>query len=312
MRFDEFVEAVMDGIREWLPENLQKAEISLQTCVKNNDVRLTGLVIRSAESNIAPTIYLEKFYEQYMEGEPINDILREIARIREENDVKNEFDTKMVTKLELCRNKIMPRLVGAGLNKELLKQRPHILIEDLAVVFCVNLECSADGTASIPISNQMAETWGTTADDLYQIAVDNMKQSKIGLFQSMSTVMKEMMYPDLLAKCDGDTEMAERMCKEMMPPEDRMYILTNIYKVNGASMLLDSDMMQKVMEEVGSDFFILPSSIHEVLIVPADSGMQSSDLETMVREVNDTEVSDTEILSYHVYRYSMENGIQIA
>ena len=106
--------------------------------------------------------------------------------------------------------------------------------------------------------------------------------------------------------------MAERMCEEMMPPEDRMYILTNIYKVNGASMLLDSDMMQKVMEEVGSDFFILPSSIHEVLIVPADSGMKSSDLETMVREVNDTEVSDTEILSYHVYRYSMENGIQIA
>ena len=105
--------------------------------------------------------------------------------------------------------------------------------------------------------------------------------------------------------------MAERMCEEMMRPEDRMYILTNIYKVNGASMLLDSDMMQKVMEEVGSDFFILPSSSHEVLIVPADSGMQSSDLEMMVREVNDTEVSDTEILSYHVYRYSMENGIQI-
>ena len=198
MEFEEFVKAVMDGVREWLPENLQKAEISLQTCVKNNDVRLTGLVIRSAESNIAPTIYLEKFYEQYMEGEPINDILREIARIREENDVKNEFDTKMVTKLELCRNKIMPRLVGAGLNKELLKQRPHILIEDLAVVFCVNLECSADGTASIPISNQMAEMWGTTADDLYQIAVDNLKKSETGLFQSMSTVMKEMMYGYLL------------------------------------------------------------------------------------------------------------------
>lgn len=312
MSFEEFKTAVVEGIREWLPESMQQADISLQICEKNNDVRLTGLVIRCTDSNIAPTIYLEKFFEQYKDGEPLNDILREIAKVREEHDVKHNFDTTQITKLENCREKIMPRLVGAGMNEDLLKQRPHIRIADLAVVFCVNLECTEEGTASVPISNQMAETWGKTADDLYRISVDNLEQSKIGLFMSMQQIMRDMMYPDMLDRCNGDEVMAAQMCDEALTPMDnRMYVLTNKYKAHGASMLLDRNIMSKVIEEVGTDFYILPSSIHEVLIVPAEKGMDSRDLENMVKEVNDTEVSDMELLSYHVYRYTPENGIEI-
>lgn len=312
MRFEEFKVAVLNDIRDWLPEQLATAEISLQVVTKNNDIKLTGLTIRSVDSNIAPTIYLEGFYEKYQEGIEMPEILKRIADLRMEHEVNGDFEVDQITDFEKCQDKILPRLIGAEWNQHLLEKRPHIIIEDLAVTFCIDLGKHNDGLMSVPIHNDLINTWGVTTDDLFEIAVKNLSASNIGTFRSMNEVMASMMLPNIIDECGGDEDAAREMIEMMMPPEDKMFVLSNKEGLNGASILLDKQMMQSVIDRVGSDFYILPSSIHECLVVPASYDMEPADLVAMVREVNSTTVSNEDRLSNRVYTYSIEEGIKLA
>ena len=310
--FEEFKVAVIDGIRDWLPEQFATAHVSLQTVTKNNDLKLTGLTIQSVGSNIAPTIYLEGFYEKYQEGVEMPEILRRIADVRMEHEVEGDFDASQITDFTRCQDKILPRIIGAEWNQELLEKRPHVLIEDLAVTFCIDLGTHADGSMSVPIHNELMNGWGVTADDLYEIAVKNLTDSNVGTFRSMNEVMLEMMLPNIIAECDGDEEAARETLDMMMPPEDRMYVLCNKDKIYGASVLLDQKLMQSVIDRIGNEFYILPSSVHECLVVPASQDMEPSDLVAMVREVNSTTVSNEDRLSNNIYTYSIEEGLKLA
>lgn len=312
MRFEEFKVAVVDGIREWLPEQFATAHVSLQVVTKNNDLQLTGLTIQSVGSNVSPTIYLESFYEKYQEGIEMPDILRRIAEVRMEYEVEGDFEVSQITDFDNCKDKILPRLIGAEWNQTLLEKRPHIIIEDLAVTFYIDLGKHNDGSMSVPIHNDLMNTWGVTTDDLFEIAVKNLSDSKAGTFRSINEVMASMMLPNIIDECGGNEEAAKEMLEMMMPPEDKMYVLSNKDGLNGASILLDKQMMQSVIDRVGSDFYILPSSIHECLVVPASQDMEPDDLVAMVREVNSTTVSNEDRLSNSIYTYSIEEGIKLA
>ena len=305
LTFDEFKETVKNEVKEFLPENFHTADIKLKVFEKNNNVKLTGLIIES-DCNMSPTIYIDNFYKKYQKGTDINIILQEIAKIRMEYDVTDDFDVTTVTDFNKCRNKIMPRLIGAEENSEILKVRPHIRIENLAVTFCIDLGENKDGLMSVPVQFELMETWNVTAEQLYEIALENLTKADIGVF----TPMKEILFAGVLSElkeiCDGDEEEARRKLDQMIP-DNNLWVLTNKRRVNGANMLLDRSVMEDVIKEVGTDFFILPSSIHECIILPADSGMDSQQLEAMVCEVNETQVEKEERLSNSVYRYTLEN-----
>ena len=310
LTFDEFKETVKNEVKEFLPENFHTADIKLKVFEKNNNVRLTGLIIESA-CNMSPTIYIDNFYKKYQEGTDINIILQEIAKIRMEYNVTDDFDVTTVTDFNKCRNKIMPRLIGAEENSEILKVRPHIRIENLAVTFCIDLGENKDGLMSVPVQFELMETWNVTADQLYEIALENLTKADIGVFTPMREILFAGMLSELKEICHGDEEEARRKLDQMIP-DNNLWVLTNKRRVNGANMLLDRSVMEDVIKEVGTDFFILPSSIHECIILPADSGMDSQQLETMVCEVNETQVEKEERLSNSVYRYTLENGITLA
>ena len=310
LTFDEFKETVKNEVKEFLPENFHTADIKLKVFEKNNNVKLTGLIIES-DCNMSPTIYIDNFYKKYQKGTDINIILQEIAKIRMEYDVTDDFDVTTVTDFNKCRKKIMPRLIGAEENSEILKVRPHIRIENLAVTFCIDLGENKEGLMSVPVQFELMETWNVTAEQLYEIALENLTKADIGVF----TPMKEILFAGVLSElkeiCDGDEEEARRKLDQMIP-DNNLWVLTNKRRVNGANMLLDRSVMEDVIKEVGTDFFILPSSIHECIILPADSGMDSQQLEAMVCEVNETQVEKEERLSNSVYRYTLENGITLA
>jgi len=299
--FEEFKNEVVGKIREFLPESFASAEVSLQVVRKNNDLQLTGLTIRSTESNICPTIYLEKFYEEYESGTDMSEILERIAQVRMEHEVAEPFDVAQITDFEQIKGKLVPRLINAEMNSELLEARPHKLVADLAVTYCALLDQSFDGTASVAVTNELVKMWNTSVEELHKIAVANLAELLPSTFKGMTEVMSEMM--------GMSTEEMEMM--GMSTDEEQMYVLSNSIKVNGASALLDTKMMEEIIEKVG-DFYILPSSIHETLVVPVKSGMDVESLEAMVREVNSTQLQPDEILSNRVYSYSLEEGLKLA
>lgn len=280
-------------------------EVSINDVLKNNDTHLTGLTIRANESNISPTIYLERSFERYQAGEAaIPVIVSEIIAVYESHKVTMPFDASMVTDFSACQSKICFKLVNADRNKELLADAPHMIVcDDLAVLFYILVSNDGSGTATITVRNNMFDLWGVSEEDLFNIALINTQRIFRGSVMSMASVMMELLSDRM------DEENTKEFYDMVVSDEDMvpMYVCTNTQKINGAGVLLYKDLLKEFAERVGSDFYILPSSVHETLLVPVSKEMQIEYLRSMVREVNATQVAPEEVLSDNVYIYRRED-----
>lgn len=187
------------------------------------------------------------------------------------------------------------QLVNAERNAERLETVPARRIADLAALYRVVVSEDETGTASYILSTEQRLNAQISVEELDEAAMIN--TSKVGFtVQSMYEVMAEMMHID------------ESTVEEMCEGGPGMFVLSNKRKINGASIILYNEQLAQLSEKLNDDLLIMPSSIHEVLAVPASS-MNAIDLKQMVREVNDTEVSEQEILGYSVYRYNRKTGV---
>ena len=302
MNYEEFKQEVADRIKEFLPEKYENADVSIQTVVKNNDQKLDGLMVKLEDSNIAPNIYLNQFYEQHEDGRPMDDILAAIADVRTQHEVSHDFDVSKLTDFDSVKDRITCRLINAEQNAEYLADKPHTMVDDLAVTYHIAIGKEESGTMSAPITNRLMEGYGVDVEQLHQIALDNMDTLTPATFKSMTETMVDMMLPDMMR--NGMTEeQAREAIAGMIPPtpDEMMYVLSNEDKLNGAAVLLNDKVMDDITEKLGQDYFILPSSVHEVLIVPKNDQMDLKTLESMVQDVNATQVAPEERLSDHVY-----------
>ena len=308
----EFAVMVLNGIASWLPEDYKDTEIRLDTVIKNNDLKLTGLIIKKNGSNIAPTIYLEPFYEKYLCGSSLSDVLKEIAELRVESDPCGNYDMSEILDFENCRDKIFPRIVSRDMNTERLKERPYMTVADLAIVFVIVIGEEKLHTETITINNHLMNTWGITAEELQQIAMNNLANAQMGTFQLISDAIMEIMSPDLLEFFGGDRELAEQMFQDCTPEGVEMYVVSTKNHLFGATILLDKDFMQRVIAQIGQDFYILPSSVHECLLITSEEKLGVEQLRRLVRSVNEDQLPLEDRLSDQVYRYTAEAGLMLA
>lgn len=295
IRFEEFTKAVVEKIKSYLPMTFVNADVSLNVVNKNNGLVLTGLIVKNIDSVVTPTIYLNSFYEKFCDGMEFEEVLKRIAELRVSHEFTDEFDIEFVKEFDRCKERIVPRLINAEANAVMLADRPYTEILDLAVTYHILLD--EEGSMSIPITNSLFESWNATVEELHQIAISNIATVNPSTFRGMNEVMAEMM--GMSAKELG------------MPEDDKMYVLTNRNKSFGAAALLDIEMMRCIIERFGA-VYVLPSSVHETLIVLMDENMKVNDLRAMVHEVNETQVSLEERLSENVYSFSAEAGLRIA
>ena len=163
------------------------------------------------------------------------------------------------------------------------------------------MESDENGRATILATNQMLETMGITAEQLHADAVENAPRIKPMEIKGMSEVLSEMMGM-------SPEEMA-MMGMAQDPADEKIFVATVPDKVHGAGVLAYQDFMDKAAERAGGDFYILPSSIHELLIVPDTGEMSLKDLENMVHDVNATQVAPEDKLTDSVYHYDAKNKI---
>ncbi|MBR3769057.1 MAG: hypothetical protein IKL06_00825 [Lachnospiraceae bacterium] len=283
--------------------------VSVQDVQKNNGLVLTGITILKKDCNIAPTIYLNQVFEQYQEGRTIESICREIIRIYEEHAIHTDFDVSYVTDFAKVQNHICYKLINAKKNETLLNDVPHVVLEDLAIIFYILVSKDLEGTGTITVKNNMLSFWDVDTDTLYKLAILNTQRLFRGTVQSMASVMTEIISHKL------DEESAQEFYDMMVGEDDMipMYICTNADKLNGAGVILYQGLLQEFADRVGSDFYILPSSIHETLLIPVNSDMDIEYLRDMVRTVKRTEVAPDEILSDSVYYYNrLRDRVEIA
>ena len=283
MNFEEF--------KAWVKENItskdwkETSQVEISVVKKNNGVSKAGLFIRESGQDVSPILYLDDYYIHYQNGELLENVIR---NIRADYDKKVQMAAVKIPNLqefENIRGRVIYRLVNYEKNKEILEDCPHIRLYDLAVTFRWVARIDDAGVSTSLITNKQVKEWGVSVNDLVLAA----RQNTPRLFPAQIIDMEEML--------------AGMVSFILYPSAIPMYILTNEQELNGASALLYGDILKDFANKKGADMYILPSSIHEVIMIPADRIDDPKKLSSMVHEANTTVVSTGDVLSDSVYYY---------
>ena len=289
MSFDEFLDAAKDRVQEALPD----AKVTIQQVNKLQGESYTGIAVQPEGASAAVTFNVSPAFERYQADESQEAaILNKIAAdAKMAANAIPVFALSEITDYETVKNNLVMQVVPVEPNKEMLKNIPHKTVEDIAVVYRVELPGRADGSASTLVTNKLLEEYGVTLEQLHTDAVAAQLANHPPVLKNMSEMMAEM--------SGGMFDM----------PESPMWVATVEGGVNGASVTQLPDFLQEAADRLGGDFFVLPSSVHEVLFIRDDGSFEREQLESMVQGVNATEVSEADFLSDSVYHYDSDDHI---
>lgn len=325
MNFENFIKEIKKMVKEYLGDGVRVEDKSV---LKNNGVKFTGIVILKENQNCVPNIYLNDYFEQYKKGKCLCDIVCEIVRYYEEHKIEEQINLDCFSDFKCIQETICFRLIHFEKNRELLQQIPHIPYLDLAVVFycIVNNECIGNG--NILIRNEHLEKWNVELKDIQRCAFSNTSRLLKGSIVPMEDVICDLMRTRMIYDIENSIEeqmnsymkisedMVEPIVREMMgkiyteAKGPKMYVAGNETKNFGAAVILYESFLKDFSEKISSDFYVLPSSVHEVILIPVGNEENEVDkLREMVYEVNHTELYEEEILSDSIYIYRRNAGI---
>ncbi|MCI9387175.1 MAG: hypothetical protein K1W36_08725 [Lachnospiraceae bacterium] len=298
MEFTSFTTLVREEVEKRAGESYK---VRINDVRKNNGVILRGLTVMQDDSNISPTIYLNNYYEAYENGEAtlvnvVNDVMDTYYR----NKVNQSVDMRYFMNYACVKEHIVYKLVNTEKNKELLEDIPHVEFLDLSVVFQCLVAKECFGTASILIHNAHIKLWDIPVMELFRAAKDNTQRILGYEIKGINDAIYEIMQEDEQEGFCFDGCIAE--FADSVP----MYVLSNKSRVEGAACMIYPDLIKDFAEALGSSLYIIPSSIHELLLLPVTNANESQDIKNMIREINDTQVKMEEILSYSLYLFDKE------
>lgn len=298
MNYNQFLEDVRAAVQERLGSDY---EIRIQKITKNNGILLDGLIIGKTSKNIAPTIYLNSYYMHFTHGMSLQEILEDIISAYKENNEMVLGDMRELLDINNLKDKVAFKLIQREKNQELLKDVPYIEFQDLAVVFYLILDEHKGGQMTALIHNSHMEPWGVEKKELYCLA---MRNTPILLPPEIKT-MKEIMCDILKGRLE-ELEM-EEMVDDLLDLDSQkppLYVLSNKKQINGAGCILYDRCLKNFADSRESDIVILPSSTHEVILVPDDGNLDYSELQKTVGQINESEVPKEDVLSDKIYKYS--------
>ena len=299
MDFNMFQEVVKDNILDLLPLEYKEASVSLHLVPKVNRT-LHALTVTLPDHNKAPNIYLEEMYEHYQKNDDIRICLAEVADavVESTNAMSKE---NMVLDADKIQDNVILCLVNSTQNEELLKDVPNRSFQDLSVIYRWVVNMDRDGMRSTIITNDFAADHGFTEEELFQHAVENTKRICPPVVRPMQEEIAELLMEDGMTR-----ESLEAMgVFEAIPLEKNMWMITNEMRLNGAVTMMYEENLHKLAEQIGTDLYLLPSSIHEAIAVSVKMGSPGY-LAQAVQHVNMTAVDLDDRLSNNVYHYDKD------
>ena len=299
MREQDFYESVRERIIASLPAGFEDAEVSLTRQVKQNDTVKCGITIKKPGESICPIIYLDDFYRQYEDGKPIDSLIGQIVDLRAglSPGIAQEINPASLGDYEAVRPRLQMRIFDTEKNEKRLEDIVHHSYGDFSAGYAVKMGESEHKTMFVMITPSMMEMWGITKRRLHDDTI-------------LADLSREPVLVDMgsMMMSFGDGTDCRNFLKENKPIDPQevdmpMFVLTSQDRIHGAGLILNPVVQQKIAHILGGDYYVLPSSIHEVLVLPNTGGRSVRDLTEMVREVNRTMVAPDEVLSDKVQFY---------
>lgn len=218
------------------------------------------------------------------------------------NQIGHCVDMQYFLHYEQVKSQIVFMLINTEKNKELLEDIPHIEFLDLSIVFQCIISQKELGTASILIHNVHVKLWDISTEELYLVAKENTPRLLPYELKSMMDVLCDIIqseHPESFNRNDYIEEFSSNI---------PMFVLSNRSRVEGAACILYTNLLVDFAGTINSSFYIIPSSTHEVLLLPTKNDAEYAEIKNMIKEINDTQVSAEEILSYSLYYFDRETG----
>lgn len=294
MTYEEFKHQLITSLEGIFPSG---TSIIIQQISHNNNLKEEALTILEPGLNISPTIYLDSYFLQCQKGVSLSAIAHKIYRYYQKHRSPRPIDTSFFTCFDNIRPRIVYKLIHREKNKELLKEVPWIPYLDLAIVFYCLLSKSPLENASVLIRNEHLPYWNVSVKELLALANRNTPF----LLNSCCDSLTELLLPaiDQLPFQEQEDTKNAFAASDTVP----MYVLTNQQRFLGACCILYDDVLKEIADRLDCDLYILPSSVHEVILMPATVTESVLALSRMVCEINQSEVEEEEILSDHIYYY---------
>lgn len=320
MNYIDFITIITEEIKTKICE---EEKVEVREVRKNNGVMLQGLTITSTQSNMAPTIYLNSFYEEYERGKSIDEIAEDILQIYYTSKLPVDVDMEFFLNYELVKANLYCRLINFEKNEEFLENVPYKKYFDLAMICYFSCEHEYLKNGFITITTDHLDNWGIDEEELFKVAWLNTKEKYPYTYVSMEQMIRQMVERDVRRDMDmRDEEIEDKeewisftvdeIVKGLFREnKNQMYVLSNEGKIWGAVSMLCDEALKEIANEVQDDLFILPSSVHEVIVIPAETANTKEYLKEMVAEVNRSHVEREEVLSDHIYRYLRDSGTTI-
>lgn len=297
MDYEIFKEVVKGSFLSYMPENYQGMEVRIDPVEKVNR-KLDGLSLlsKNEKTMLSPTLYISDMYEKYLRTGDLQATMREAAEAMDA--VFREAEVPPLD-INTAKDNIIFQLVNTIQNEDMLKNLPHREFQDLSIIYRWVVRVEQKGLSSVVINHNVAESLGMGEEQLFKAAAENTRRILPPVVQSMNEVMRDMFVADGMPK-----ELADLMIGEQ-EPEMTMWVISNERKIDGAVSMLYEDKLHKLAEGVGTDLYILPSSVHEVIAVSVEMG-EPEELARMVAEINMDQVDLSERLSNQVYHYDKD------
>lgn len=299
MDYETFEQEFAEDIKEKLYERGYDDIRIIFNNVEKTNQNYEAMSVVPEGSNVGVNFNIENAFANYEHTDDYAGVLASATMVIADGlDRAPAIDVSALMDYENMKEKLSVEVISADANADLLANVPHDRMEDLAVVYSFVMESSEDGRASILVTNNLMDRMGVFHEQLRADALENSPEIRPVVIMGMNEVMKEMIGPEVY-EMFGIPDDAE----------ETMYVATVPDKNSGAGVIAYQDFMDQAAERVGGDFFVLPSSINEILLVPDNGDMTADALRDMVKDVNAKEVSPEERLSDNVYHYDSKDHV---
>lgn len=296
MLYEEFVVNVVKKMRQYLPPDWDDIALKSIQIPLNNNVYRMGIQLlpkgksKSEDKKIA--INLLDFYQSYQEGIPMETVLSMIAQEITDMCEDGVYVSLQEKSYDWAKEHLLVEVCNEEMNRSQLLYMPHEKREDLALRYLVWTD---NGNRHIVrITNAQLKRWGISEETLQKDAWENMKKKLLPVVRTLNEILMEI-YEQHSLEIEDEPIL-----------DDCLYFISNAEKFQGASYMFDEELMYHLAQCFEDDLVIIPSSIHEILLLKKQHAGSMGKLIEMVTDINYSKVLPEEILSNNVYVYDRE------
>lgn len=293
MDYEQFKVAFAEDLKTNLQKLGIEADVSEHHIEKLND-SYDALSVTPKGSSIGVNANLDEIFHGVERGRDYSEVLSGVTEsLKGSLEHMPKLQVSDLTNYAEMKNKLAMEVVSAERNASMLQNVPHEQMEDIAVVYRLVLDSSKDASSTVLVTNDLMDKFGITHEQLHDDAMKNAPLIRPAEIKGMEETLNEMQGGPALEP----------------DPDEILFVAGVPDQTHGAAVIAYPNFFENAAEKLGGDYFIIPSSIHEVLLVKDTGEMNARDLAAMIREVNATEVALEDVLTDHAYHYDSKEHI---